>query len=35
LQALIPSKPHDLPDLLAIDLQARRLAETQVERLSR
>ncbi|MDP1688422.1 1-deoxy-D-xylulose-5-phosphate reductoisomerase [Hydrogenophaga sp.] len=35
LQALIPSKPNDLPDLLAIDLQARRLAETQVERLSR
>lgn len=35
LQALIPSKPNDLPDLLAIDQQARRLAETQVERLSR
>lgn len=35
LQALIPSKPNDLADLLAIDQQARRLAETQVERLSR
>ncbi|PZO18906.1 MAG: 1-deoxy-D-xylulose-5-phosphate reductoisomerase [Burkholderiales bacterium] len=35
LQALIPSKPNDLPDLLAIDQQARRLAEAQVDRLSR
>ena len=35
LQALIPSKPNNLPDLLAIDQEARRLAETQVERLSR
>jgi 1-deoxy-D-xylulose-5-phosphate reductoisomerase len=35
LQALIPSKPNDLSDLLAIDHQARRLALTQVERLSR
>lgn len=35
LQALIPSKPNDLPDLLAIDQQARRLAQSQVERLSR
>ena len=35
LQALIPSKPNDLSDLLAIDQQARRLAQTQVERLSR
>ena len=35
LQALIPSKPNSLPDLLAIDQQARRLAQTQVERLSR
>lgn len=35
LQAMIPSKPNDLSDLLAIDQQARRLAQTQVERLSR
>ncbi|MDZ4396196.1 MAG: 1-deoxy-D-xylulose-5-phosphate reductoisomerase, partial [Hydrogenophaga sp.] len=35
LQALIPSNPNDLSDLLAIDQQARRLAQTQVERLSR
>jgi 1-deoxy-D-xylulose-5-phosphate reductoisomerase len=35
LQALIPSKPNDLSDLLSIDQQARRLAQTQVERLSR
>ena len=34
LQGLVPSKPNDLPDLLAIDQQARRLAQTQVERLS-
>ncbi len=35
LQALVPSKPGDLPDLLAIDQQARNLAQRQVERLSR
>ncbi|MES2842118.1 MAG: 1-deoxy-D-xylulose-5-phosphate reductoisomerase [Pseudomonadota bacterium] len=35
LQALVPSKPNDLPDLLAIDQQARQLAQAQVERLSR
>ena len=35
LQALVPSKPSDLPDLLAIDKQARDLAQRQVERLSR
>ncbi len=35
LQTLIPSKPNDLSDLLAIDHQARRLAQTQVERHSR
>ena len=35
LQALIPSKPNDLSDLLAVDQQARRLAQAQVERLSR
>jgi 1-deoxy-D-xylulose-5-phosphate reductoisomerase len=35
LQALVPSKPGDLTDLLAIDQQARNLAQRQVERLSR
>ena len=35
LQALVPSKPGDLSDLLAIDQQARHLAQTQVERLAR
>ena len=35
LQALVPSKPGDLPDLLAIDQEARDLAQRQVERLSR
>jgi 1-deoxy-D-xylulose-5-phosphate reductoisomerase len=35
LQALVPSKPSDLLDLLAIDQQARDLAQSQVERLSR
>lgn len=34
LQGLVPSKPNDLPDLLAIDQQARRLAQAQVDRLS-
>ncbi|MFW2357594.1 1-deoxy-D-xylulose-5-phosphate reductoisomerase [Hydrogenophaga sp.] len=35
LQALVPSKPCDLPDLLAIDQEARDLAQRQVERLLR
>lgn len=35
LQALMPSKPGDLPDLLAIDQEARDLAQRQVERLLR
>ncbi len=35
LQALVPSKPGDLPDLLAIDQEARDLAQRQVERLLR
>jgi len=32
LQALVPSKPQQLADLLAIDAEARSLAEAQVER---
>lgn len=32
LQALVPSKPQQLSDLLAIDAEARSLAEAQVER---
>ncbi|MDP3251735.1 MAG: 1-deoxy-D-xylulose-5-phosphate reductoisomerase [Hydrogenophaga sp.] len=32
LQALVPSKPQQLADLLAIDAEARSLAEVQVER---
>ncbi|MDP3832703.1 MAG: 1-deoxy-D-xylulose-5-phosphate reductoisomerase [Hydrogenophaga sp.] len=34
LQSLIPSKPHDLSDLLAIDAEARALAQAQVDRLA-
>lgn len=34
LQALSPSKPQDLSDLLAIDTEARSLAEAQVDRLA-
>jgi 1-deoxy-D-xylulose-5-phosphate reductoisomerase len=34
LQALSPSKPHDLSDLLAIDAEARALAQAQVDRLA-
>ena len=34
LQSLSPSKPHDLSDLLAIDAEARALAQAQVDRLA-
>src|SRR5690606_2104718 len=34
LQALSPSKPHDLGDLLAIDSEARAVAQASVGRLA-
>ena len=34
MQALSPSKPQDLNDLLAIDAEARVLAQAHVDRLA-
>jgi 1-deoxy-D-xylulose-5-phosphate reductoisomerase len=34
LQAMVPSKPQQLADLLAIDAEARSLAQARVERLA-
>lgn len=34
LEALVPSKPHTLQDLLALDAEARRAAETAIRRLA-